>query len=189
MKFPKPIILASASPRRIQLLRQIGIECAVHPSNVDEDTDHNDPVHYVEELALRKAREVGNRFPDGIIIGADTIVVLNNTVLGKPKDTNDAKRMLRTLSGNTHTVYTGFCIIDAEKTVCDHEKTDVTFRELNDREIAEYVAAGSPMDKAGAYGIQDDFGAVFVTRIVGDYYTVVGLPLAKLYTRLKEFAQ
>ncbi|HZV12066.1 MAG TPA: Maf family protein [Candidatus Kapabacteria bacterium] len=191
MKFRNPIILASASPRRIQLLRQIGIECDVHPSNIDEETDHKNPAALVEDLALRKAREVGSRFPKGIVIGADTIVVLDGNVLGKPKDAGDAKRMLRTLSGRTHTVYTGFCILDVEtnKNVCDHEATEVTFRELDDKEIADYVASGSPMDKAGSYGIQDDFGAVFVTRIAGDYYTVVGLPLAKLYTRLKEFAQ
>jgi septum formation protein len=191
MKFPNPIILASASPRRIQLLRQIGIECVVHPSNIDEDTDHKDPAMLVEDLAFRKAREVGSRFPEGIIIGADTIVVLDGNVLGKPKNADDAKRMLRTLSGKTHTVYTGFCILNTgtDKKICDHEATDVTFRELGDKEIADYVASGSPMDKAGSYGIQDDFGAVFVTKIIGDYYTVVGLPLAKLYTRLKEFAQ
>jgi septum formation protein len=119
----------------------------------------------------------------GIIITADTIVVINGKIIGKPVDKNDAVRMLQNLSGSTHIVYTGFSVYNSvtDKTITDYEKTFVTFRKLKTKEIKEYVETGSPMDKAGAYGIQDDYGAVFIKKINGCYYNVVGLPLTKVF--------
>jgi septum formation protein len=147
------------------------------------------PAENASALSYMKAADVAQRFDRGIVLGSDTIVVLDGVLLGKPASEEDACRMLRTLSGRTHTVFTGFALVDAEtkKSYIDCEQTDVTFRILDDDEITAYVAAGSPMDKAGAYGIQDDFGAVFVERITGDYYTVVGLPLSKVYCALQRF--
>ena len=192
MKFAKPIILASQSPRRIQLLRQIGWNPAVMPCDVPEVFDPGrTPVENVKDLALKKAGCVAREVKEGVIIGADTIVVLDGEMLGKPADAEDAVRMLQRLSGKTHTVYTGIALLDAAsgRTMVDVEATQVTFRDIPEDEIREYVAGGSPMDKAGAYGIQDDYGAVFVTRIQGCYYNVMGLPLATLHSRMKEFQQ
>ncbi len=185
-----PIILASQSPRRSRLLAQIGLEFSVHPSSIHEKIHPELSFEEnVKQLSLHKAQDVAERFPSGIVIGSDTIVVVGQKVLGKPADQHEAYSMLRQLSGITHTVFTGFALVDAKskKSYIDYEKTDVTFRELSDDEIADYVASGSPMDKAGAYGIQDDFGAVFVRKIHGDYYTVVGFPLAKFYVAFKKF--
>ena len=122
----------------------------------------------------------------GIIITADTIVVLDNQIIGKPKNKKDAERILKKLSGRTHKVYTGFSVFNSVngKIITEYEKTFVKFRELNKKEIVDYISTGSPMDKAGAYGIQDDFGAVFVEKINGCYYNVVGLPLTKVYKSL-----
>jgi septum formation protein len=189
LTLPKPIILASVSPRRASLLRQIGIEAAILPSSFDEDlTSSRNPREIVEWNALRKALDVARGIQSGIVVGADTIVVLDGTIFGKPVDAADAKRMLRMLSGKEHTVFSGFAIVDrpSGERVVDTVQTQVRFRELADDEIEEYVASGSPMDKAGAYGIQDDYGAVFVERIEGDFYTVVGFPLTRFYMRLKE---
>ncbi len=132
---------------------------------------------------MEKALEIT---PEGIIITADTIVVIKGKVIGKPKDKKEAEKILKTLSGRTHTVYTGFSVYNSlnGKTITDYEKTFVTFRKLAVHEIREYIAGGSPMDKAGAYGIQDDYGAVFIKKINGCYYNVVGLPLTKLYQTL-----
>lgn len=189
------LYLASASPRRAQLVRLLGIkDIIISPTHVDETYDSKlAPAEYVEQLALEKAKALLPKLSEneqGIIIGADTTVVLENAILGKPNDANDAKAMLRRLSGNTHIVYTGVAIVDSisGKEHSFVEKTFVTFRELSDKEIADYVASGSPMDKAGAYGIQEDHGAVFVSRIEGDYYNVVGLPLCSLYLALRDFA-
>ena len=160
------------------------------PCNVPEEFDaRKSPAQNAQDLALRKAECVAREVRDGIVIGADTIVVLNGEMLGKPTDKEDAVRMLKTLSGKTHTVYTGVALVDmpSHKNQVDVEATQVTFRDLPEDEIREYVNGGSPLDKAGAYGIQDDYGAVFVTRIQGCYYNVVGLPLARLYMRMKEF--
>ena len=190
MKISFPLILASASPRRIRLLQQIGIECTVHPSHINEEPlDGEPPWLLVQRLAFQKAREVAQHHKDSLIIGADTIVVLDGNILGKPQDAKNAITMLESLSGHTHTVYTGFSLLhsSSQKCLCDFETAQVTFRDLETDDIVAYVASGSPMDKAGAYGIQDDFGAVFVRRIVGDYYTVVGLPLSKLYVSLEYF--
>jgi septum formation protein len=179
--FDKKIVLASKSPRRKKLLEQIELDFDIVVSNVEEDISGDLPPEMICcSIALDKARDVAQRLTEpSIVIGADTIVVLDNKVLGKPKNKVEAADMLRALSGNSHYVYTGLAFIDTtkgtEKTV--YEKTKVQFRKLTDNEIHSYIGTGSPMDKAGAYGIQDDFGAVFVSRIEGCYYNVVGLPL------------
>jgi septum formation protein len=138
-----------------------------------------------------KAACVAKTVPDGIVLGADTIVVIDGLVLGKPVDGADAIRMLGLLGGRTHTVYTGFALIDrpSDRSVCGVEATRVTFRTIPREEIEEYVRGGSPMDKAGAYGIQDDYGAVFVTRLEGCYYNVVGLPLARVFLELQKLLE
>lgn len=187
-----PIILASQSPRRIQLLKQIGLEFTVHPSGIDEiiNLEHSFPEN-VRQLALQKATDVARNYGEGIVIGSDTIVVIGDKVLGKPSTVGEAEKMLAALSGKTHTVFTGFAFVDAgsKKSYIDFEQTEVTFRPLAREEITEYVNSGSPMDKAGAYGIQDDFGAVFVEKIIGDYYTVVGFPLSKFYVSFRAFVK
>jgi septum formation protein len=187
-----PLILASSSPRRKQLLLQIGLKFTTASSYVEEIIDDTLlPEENVKKLSFQKAEEITRSLETGLIIGSDTIVVINNRVLGKPANIVEAKKMLLLLSGKTHSVYTGFAIVDvrSKKSYIDFEKTDVTFRSLSEKEIDEYVASGSPLDKAGSYGIQDDFGAVFIERINGDYYTVVGLPLSKFYVALQQFAE
>jgi septum formation protein len=187
----KNIILASQSPRRKQLLGLLYPEFAIIPSNFNEDIPFDgNPQGYAEHLSLGKAETVANSIENGLIIGADTIVVLNNQLLGKPRDFQEAVLILSTLSGNTHTVYTGISLIEREshqtiKKQSFHVATEVTFRTLSESEIHAYVETGSPMDKAGAYGIQDDWGAVFVSRINGDYYNVVGFPLQSYYEAVK----
>ena len=190
MQLIKPLILASRSPRRIALLRQIGFDPEVVPCDVEETFDHHlSPDDNAIRLALDKARCTARTRENALVIGADTIVVLNGKLLGKPTDAADAHRMLRLLSGNTHTVHTAFALVDRPSGLAEVgvESTRVTFRDLPDAEIEEYVRGGSPMDKAGAYGIQDDYGAVFVSRIEGCYYTVVGFPLSRFYTTLSDF--
>jgi septum formation protein len=184
-----PLILASQSPRRKSLLRQIGLTFSVKPSEVPENLlDHETPEHNAKRIALSKALKVANSRKRGIVIGADTIVVLRGDILGKPRSDREAKRMLRRLSGRMHTVYTGFALVDVEtgQRIVDIEKTKVWFRTLSAEEIDEYVASGSPMDKAGAYGIQDDYGAVFVKRVEGCFYNVVGFPLTRFYNALQQ---
>ena len=186
----RPLILASRSPRRIHLLEQIGLHPAVMPCDIPETFDPaRSPAENAESLALQKALCVAPNVADGVVIGADTIVVLDGHMLAKPEDAADAERMLGALSGRTHTVVTGFALVDRPSgaRLTGSELTRVTFRPLPRSEIAEYVAGGSPLDKAGAYGIQDDYGAVFVTRIEGCFYNVVGLPLARLYSALQAF--
>ncbi len=195
LTLPFPLILASTSPRRKHLLEQIGMTFTVQPSDVDESlipTSGAVPEEFVQRLALLKAQDVASKTPErSIVLGSDTIVVLDGEILGKPLDADDAQNMLRRLSGNTHTVYTGIALVDSDTytSVTAVQQTDVTFRELSDDEIAGYVATGSPLDKAGSYGIQDDFGAVFVAHIVGCYYTIVGLPLELFYRTLRTFTQ
>lgn len=182
-----PIYLASKSPRRRKLLNQLGINFKSFSVDLNEEVvDGEHPVKTVKRLALHKLEVAKRKVRKGIIITADTIVVLDKKIIGKPENKKEAKLFLSKLSGRTHTVYTGFAVYnsDTSKTILDYEKTFVTFRVLNKKEISDYVDAGSPMDKAGAYGIQDDFGAVFVSKINGCYYNVVGLPLSKLYASL-----
>lgn len=184
-----PIYLASKSPRRRKLLKQLGIKFKAFTVNSPEDfLDGEHPVQCVKRIALEKMQLAKHRVNGSIIITADTIVVLNHKVIGKPVTRTDAIKILSQLSGKVHTVYTGFCVLNQRtgKMIIDHEKTEVEFRKLMKDEIIDYVDGGSPMDKAGAYGIQDDFGAVFVKRINGCYYNVVGLPLTKLYKALRE---
>ncbi|MCC8168044.1 MAG: Maf family protein [Clostridiales bacterium] len=234
------IILASASPRRKELLEQIGVEFTICPAKGEEKITKAVPGDVVEELARQKAEEVAagilayneehpelvtpqdclvyepasrnhlmlhdfclhrihkscqGQSPDGvcpwtfIVVGADTVVAYGGAILGKPKDEADAARMLRMLSGNTHHVYTGVALVfvDASGRVGErifHDETEVTMYPMSDKEIADYVATGEPMDKAGAYGIQGRC-AIHIAKISGDYNNVVGLPVARLYQELK----
>ena len=185
---PEKLILASASPRRRRLMRQIGLAFQVMPGEVDEDVIIScDPLENIQAVALRKARDVAARVEDGIVIGADTQILIDGETLGKPTDEADAARMLSRLSGRDHQVITGVALVDAgtglEKTWV--ETTLVFFRELSESEISAYVHTGEPMGKAGAYGIQGR-AAAFVDRIEGCYFNVVGLPLAKLVQNLRK---
>ena len=184
----KRLILASGSPRRADLLRQIGLEFEVIPSDIDEDEISGDsPQQRALNAALAKAMDVARKVDDGIVIGADTIVLLEGKILGKPSSPEEAVRMLTLLSGKTHQVITGVALIDVSSMKVESwtETTFVTFRVLSNDEIIEYVKTGIPLDKAGAYGIQDK-AAAFVKRIEGCYFNVVGLPLAALIERLRK---
>ncbi len=180
----KEVILASHSPRRRELLEANGIEFLALTADIDEtlDADKELPLA-LEDLAYRKAEAVFRTHPDALVIGSDTVVTLEGTVLGKPKDEEDAKRMLRSLSGRTHQVITAVCLLSDEKKECFHSITDVQFYDLSEEEIDRYVASSEPMDKAGAYGIQGK-GCRLVKAIRGDYYTVVGFPIAEVLRRL-----
>ena len=183
------IILASSSPRRKELLTQIGLSFTVYPADVDESILEGErPEAYASRLALDKARAAAERAGDGIVIAADTIVVVNGSVLGKPADATDARRMLHLLSGKEHSVVTGLAVFDAStgRSIVRTSVTKVVFRDLSQREIDAYVATGEPLDKAGAYGIQER-GALLVERIEGCYSNVVGLPLSLLGEMLREF--
>jgi septum formation protein len=189
IKTKQPIYLASKSPRRRKLLKQLGIKFKSFSVNSTEDFLNGEhPVECVKRIAMEKMDIAKKRVNNSIIITADTIVVLGGKVLGKPSNKIDAIKILSLLSGKVHSVYTGFYVFNQKtnKQILDYEKTEVEFRKLTKDEIADYVDGGSPMDKAVAYGIQDDFGAVFVKRINGCYYNVVGLPLTKLYNALRK---
>jgi septum formation protein len=167
----------------------IGFDFERVDSQIDEQSEvYTIPEVHVLELAQKKAFKVAEKINSGLIIGADTIVVLNNIILGKPKDAKQAKEILKQLSDRTHTVYTGFTIVEkpSGEMVSEFEKTLVSFRKLEDEEIIRYVQSGSPFDKAGGYGIQDQ-GALFVEKIDGCFYNVMGLPLTKLYQALGKF--
>lgn len=182
-----PVFLASKSPRRRKLLRQLGINFRTISVNINEEfRDAEHPIATVKRLAKDKMDAASKKIKKGIIITADTIVVLNNTMIGKPKTEIEAKKILKKLSGKTHKVYTGFMIKNSVngKSVLDYEVTSVTFNLLSDDMIRNYIKTGNPMDKAGAYGIQDDYGAVFIKKINGCYYNIVGLPLSKFYFSL-----
>jgi septum formation protein len=187
----KKLILASKSPRRADLLKLIGLNFEIVESRVQEaDERYTMPEVHVLELAQKKALKVAEKIGDGLVIGADTIVVLDGKTMGKPRDIAEARQMLHDLSGKTHTVYTGFAIVDKAtgKMISDYEKTLVTFRLLEAEEIEAYVQTQNPMDKAGAYGIQDQ-SAVFAQKIDGCFYNVVGFPLTKFYVTLREFCK
>ena len=180
------VILASASPRRRELLTLVGIAHTVVPADVDESVRMSEsPPAYVERLARDKARAVAARHPDAIVIAADTTVVLSGSVLGKPANADDARRMLALLAARTHDVCTGMAVEFAGRVASGTERVAVTFRTLTSAEIAAYVETGEPMDKAGAYGIQG-FGATIVERIDGDYFSVMGLGLRRLVALLAE---
>ena len=179
-----PIILASSSPRRKQLLEQIDLEFEVVPSQIYEDFSLNlSPTDFVEYYAQEKAKDVANSYPDKWVIGADTIVVFESDTLGKPKNEKDSFQMLKRLSGNTHQVITGVSIQNIKQDISDsfHERTNVTFNTLSDNIINNYIKTYKPFDKAGSYGIQDWF-SVCVNRIDGCFYNVMGFPLSSFYS-------
>ena len=197
------MILASASPRRKELLEQIGAEFVICPAKGEEVITETDPSAVVMELSRQKAEEVASGVltyneqhadlatpQDILVIGADTVVAYENQILGKPKDEEDARHMLTMLSGKTHSVYTGvtFVFIDKEGRTGEHcffEKTDVCMYPLKEEEIVRYIQSGDPLDKAGSYGIQGRF-AIHIKEIRGDYNNVVGLPVARLYQELQK---
>ena len=182
------IVLASASPRRQELLRNAGIAFTVQPADIDETPLQGEaPRDCAERLAREKAAAIFRNRPQDYVLGADTIVVIDETILGKPRDAADAARMLRLLSGRTHAVITGVCLIspsaDNAEVRTASETTLVTMREISDNEIRDYIATGEPMDKAGAYAIQG-IASRWIPRIEGDYSNVVGLPVALIYAML-----
>ena len=180
------LILASKSPRRKEILEGLGLEFRCESPEVDESHPPKvEPSLLVRELALRKAEAVKLQGSTDLVISADTIVYHRGRILGKPKNEEDALVMLRLLSGDTHTVYTGFAVRSMYKTVCDFCATEVRFRALDDDEIIKYIKTGEPMDKAGAYGIQG-IGSLLVQSIEGDYQNVVGLPASPLMRCLAE---
>lgn len=181
------IILASASPRRKELLEQIGMEFQIIPAVGEEKITKNRPEEVVMELSQQKAKEVAAKSSkEAFVIGADTVVAYQGHILGKPKDEEDACRMLQELSGHTHEVYTGVTFIDnQDKSVHTfYEKTSVSMYEISDAELEAYIATKEPMDKAGAYGIQG-IGAKFIRSIAGDYCNVVGLPVGRVWQEIK----
>ncbi len=184
------LILASGSPRREELLKKLGLNFTAVPSKIDEDKFSKlKPVDLVQELAIAKTEEVAELVEDTVIIGADTIVVYEGEVLGKPVDRDDAERMLNHLQGKKHSVLTGLAVLatGTGEIRVDYDHTDVYMRKLTAKEITGYVKSGEPMDKAGAYGIQG-LGGIFVERIDGSYFTVMGLPIHKLVLMLRDFS-
>lgn len=189
----KTIVLASGSPRRKELLSKIYKEFIIDPSMEEEYCNKEQPSEIVEELAKSKALDVSKRYSnDTVIIGSDTMVAIGHEILGKPKDKEDCYRMIQLISGKKHQVYTGVCIIvkedGTERTLSFVEKSDVYVSELSDEEIQAYVNSKEPYDKAGGYGIQGDF-AIFINKIEGDYNTIVGFPIARIYEELKKLNQ
>ena len=182
---PIEVILASQSPRRRELLTLVGIRHVVSPADVDETVLPGEaPVPHTERLARAKAHRLAERHPDAVVIAADTIVVLDGDILGKPRDAAEARAMLSRLSGRTHAVFTAMAVARGGRTESAVEEVAVTFRPLDTEEIVEYVATGEPMDKAGSYGIQG-YGATIVERIDGDYFSVMGLGLRRLVALLE----
>jgi len=185
----KRVILASESPRRRQLLGQIGLKFQVVPSNSTEDLGSSvEPHELAKSLSMEKASSVAKKHKNAVVIAADTFGVLEGRILGKPKTEGEAREMLVAMSGKTHSVITGFAILDADdgKSVSRSVETKVRFRELTAGEIEAYVRSGEPLGKAGAYAIQG-LGAVLIEKIEGDYFNVMGLPLSALVESLKEF--
>lgn len=183
----KKIVLASASPRREELLRELGLEFIVYPPSIEEINEENcSPKDIVLKNAIKKAEAVASNFSNAVIISADTIVVLEGKVIGKPKDRDDAIRILEKLKGKKHFVFTAVVVWETPENryFCKVAKSMVKMREYTREEIEKYVDTGEPLDKAGAYGIQGK-GALFVEKIEGDYYNIVGLPIGYLYLLLK----
>jgi septum formation protein len=179
------LVLASKSPRRAEILRAAGLPFIMRPANIEEQRlDGESPTDYARRLAVDKAAAVHIE-PGEIVLGADTIVVVDDMVLEKPADDADARRMLQLLSGRTHEVITGICLRSGVRSMADTAVTRVAFSPLKPEEIDAYVASGEPMDKAGAYGIQG-LASKFIERIDGDYFNVVGLPIAMVYRYLKQ---
>lgn len=185
---PEQLVLASASPRRQELFARLGIAFTVRPAEVEEGTCDTRPEAVVTELAARKAAAVAGELDHGLVVGADTIVVLDGRILGKPQDEADARAMLEALAGRVHQVYSGVavCAAASMRLKTAWECTKVRMRRLHPREIQAYVVSGEPLDKAGSYGIQG-LGSLLVESIEGCYFNVVGLPLGKLNSLLREF--
>lgn len=183
------MILASASPRRRELLSYSASSFEVRPADVDETVPDNiSPEETAEYLAVKKAKAALKANPYDDIIAADTVVILDGEIMGKPRNINHAREMLRRLSGKTHKVITGVCVCSRGRTESFSECTEVTFYDLTDSEIEAYIQSGDPMDKAGAYGIQSPGGTLFVKEIKGDFFNVVGLPVARLHRLLIKMA-
>jgi septum formation protein len=182
------LVLASASPRRQELLRNAGITFEVQPANIPEDPLPGEAAKdYVERLAREKALAIASQRPQDVVLGADTVVVVDGQLLGKPSDAADAARMLRMLSGRKHEVITGVCVVVRGQSKVASETTRVTMSELSDKDVADYVASGEPMDKAGAYAIQG-IASRWIPSIEGDYSNVVGLPVALVFRMLRQHA-
>jgi len=184
------LALASKSPRRHALLKLLNLPFTVVAVDADERFDSSlSPAEVVTTLSERKARlaQTVHSIEHAVVLGADTVVVIDQLILNKPANEAEAFSMLSMLQGRTHSVYTGFTLLDGDVQLSDYEKTDVSFSPMTDDEIRFYIHTAKPFDKAGGYGIQDDLGACFIDRIDGCYYNVVGLPIAKLYQSLKRF--
>ena len=180
------LILASMSPRRREILALPGFEFTVHPADIDESVPDGTPADSAVMMTAQKKAEAVLPYAseEDVILAADTVVCLDGVIIGKPATTDEAVKTLRTLSDRTHTVYTGYCLLKGGKRISGVEATNVTFRELDGNEIADYVASGEPMDKAGAYGLQGR-GCTFAKRIDGDYFNVIGLPICTIHNCLK----
>ena len=181
----KRIILASQSPRRTELLRSVGLNFDIVPSYLDEEiSDKVDSLHFVRDISFKKAQSVWEKTETDLVIAADTIVTMDNQIFGKPRNADDAGKMLQKLSGRIHHVITGFCLLLKDRKIIDHEITKVTFYRLTDQEIDAYLSSKEYSDKAGAYGIQG-LASLFVKKVEGCYFNVVGFPLGKFYQHLK----
>lgn len=189
MNFNRPLILGSSSPRRQFLMRETGFTFTVEKPGVEEDFPHDLPVEQVAKyLATKKAEYFRPNLKDEVVVTADTVVIINNYILNKPLDRNEAISMLHILSGNTHRVMTGVCILSAGKEESFDDTTEVTFKSLSLEEITFYVDTYKPFDKAGAYGAQDWIGMVAIEKITGSYFNVMGLPIHKVHQHLMNWA-
>jgi septum formation protein len=183
----KKVILASKSPRRKSILEQVGLKFSIVASDFDETKiKFKTPQEMVKKLSFEKAKIVAAKHPKAVIIGADTTVIFKKEIIGKPKSKQDAIRILKLLSGNTHKIVTGFTVMEGKKSITGHIVSKAKFKKLSEQEIKAYVATNEPMDKAGGYGIQDK-GGLFIEKIEGDYFNVVGLPIFAVSKALKEF--
>jgi septum formation protein len=184
----RPLILASSSPRRQFLMKEAGFQFTIDAPDIDESFSEDMPVESVPKyLAEKKARVLLPKIHTEIIVASDTVVILGNTILNKPKDRIEAIEMLKSLSGQTHLVITAVCILDKVKMVCFDDRTEVTFKNLSLEEIEFYIETCKPFDKAGAYGAQDWLGMVGIEKINGSYFTVMGLPMHRVYEELNSF--
>lgn len=180
------LILASRSPRRAELLSRLGLDFTIIPAEIDETyVDNEMPAAHAERLAAEKATTIAREHPAALVIGSDTIVIVDQDVLGKPRDTDDAVRMLRRLSGREHEVFTGVAVAMGGTVYSSLERVTVRFRHLDRETCEQYIATGEPMDKAGAYGIQG-FGSALVESISGDYFAVMGLPVVRTLALLEQ---
>ncbi len=188
MNFKRPLILASSSPRRQFLMKEAGFQFTIESPDIDESFSSGMPVEDVPKyLAEKKARVLLPKIDNEIIIASDTVVILSKIILNKPKDRHEAIEMLQLLSGQTHLVITAVCLLSKEKMVCFDDRTEVTFKKLSLEEIEFYIDTYKPFDKAGAYGAQDWLGMVGIEKINGSYFTVMGLPMHRVYQELNSF--